>query len=56
MLFRTGNYKDLSKKIILYKNQTKVIKRKINHAYSLLKKYDSEKNLNLYYKNLIKLN
>ena len=53
MLFKTGNYKDLSKKIILCKSQTKVIKRKINYAYSSLKKYDSEKNLNLYYKNLI---
>ena len=30
-------------------------KKKINHAYSLLKNYDSKKNLNLYYKNLIKI-
>ncbi len=55
MLFKTGNYKDLSKKIILCKKQNKLIKKKINHAYSLLKKYDSKKNLNLYYKNIIKL-
>ena len=54
MLFKTGNYRDLSKKIILCNNQTKLIKRKINHAYLSLKKYDSDKNLNLYYKNLIK--
>ncbi len=54
MLFKTGNYKDLSKKIILYKKHSKIIKRKIKHAYSSLKRYDSSKNLNLYYKNLIR--
>ncbi len=54
MLFKTGNYKDLSKKIILYKKQTKIIKRKIKHAYSLLKKFDSKKNLDLYYKTVVK--
>ena len=56
MLFKTGSYKDLSKKIILFKKQHKLVKSKINHAYSSLKKYDLEKNLNLYYKNLTKFN
>ncbi len=56
MLFKTGSYKDLSKKIILYKKQHKLVKSKIYHAYSSLKKYDLEKNLNLYYKNLTKFN
>ena len=50
-LFKTGSYKDLSKKIIRFtKNKKENIKmRKI--AFNTLKKYDFNKNLREYLKN-----
>lgn len=52
-LFKIGDYKDLAKKIILFKNNKKNILKKINHAYSRLYRFDSMNNLYKYYKILI---
>ena len=52
-LFKRGDYKDLAKKIILFKNNKKNILKKINHAYSRLYRFDSMNNLCKYYEILI---
>ena len=55
-LFKNNNYKDLKDKIqkfILKKNSNEIIK-KIKKGYKNLNRFDEEKNLNLYYKEIIK--
>ncbi len=47
LLFKTGSYKSLSKKILEY-TKIKNKKKKINFAYNSLKKFEYKKNLNLY--------
>ncbi len=47
ILFKTGSYKDLSKKILYYKKM-KFKKNKIKKAFKALHKYDYNKNLKLY--------
>jgi glycosyltransferase involved in cell wall biosynthesis len=48
LLFKVGNFKELSKKIIYYKNNMQKLKKKIFHARSLLHRFDIKKNLNKY--------
>ena len=50
MLFKVGDYKDLSKKIIIYQKNKKIFLNKINYAYKRLYRYDHKKNLNNYLK------
>ena len=47
ILFKTGSYKDLSKKILYYKKM-KFKENKIKKAFKALHKYDYDKNLKLY--------
>ena len=54
-LFKTGSYKDLSKKILEY-TKNKKFKEKTNFAYKSLSKYDYKKNLNKYFNKLIEVN
>ena len=48
-LFKVGNYKNLSQKILNYHNNKKKLKGKINHNYKNLIRFDSNKNLQKYY-------
>ena len=56
ILFKTGSYKELAKKIILFSKNAKSNKTKIDYAYSTLKRYNDKKNLNLYLKKINELN
>ena len=47
-LFKVGNFKELSLKIIDFTNHKKELKKKTFHARKQLKKYDFYKNLNTY--------
>ena len=54
-LFKIGDYKSLSKKIVyLMKNYSQCMK-KTKHAISKLNRYDKKKNLNEYYKLILKV-
>ena len=48
-LFKVGDYKDLSKKILYYHLNQKKLKIKINYNYKNLIRFDSNKNLQKYY-------
>ncbi len=50
LLFKKGDYKDLAKKIILFKNNKKNISKKINHAHKRLYRFNFKTNLQKYYK------
>ena len=54
ILFNIGNHNDLAKKMIYYSNNIKINKKKINHAYRRLNRFDYNKNLNLYLKIILK--
>lgn len=49
LLFKVDDYKNLSKKIIYYLNNKKIIKKKTNFAYKNLKRFDYKKNLKKYF-------
>ncbi len=53
LLFKIGDHKDLSKKIIYYLNNKKIINKKISHSFKMLDRFDYNKNLHKYL-NLIK--
>mgnify|MGYP000849078382 FL=1 len=48
-LFKIGDYKSLSQKILNYHQDKRKLKSKINHNYKNLKRFDSYKNLQKYY-------
>jgi glycosyltransferase involved in cell wall biosynthesis len=48
-LFKMGDYKSLSQKILNYHQDKRKLKSKINHNYKNLKRFDSYKNLQKYY-------
>ncbi len=50
ILFKMGNYNDLSKKIIDYSKNKKKYNKKIKFAFTRLGRFDFNKNLNLYFK------
>ncbi len=49
MLFKIGNYHDLSKKILFYCKNKKLFRKKISFAFRNLKRFDYDKNLLKYY-------
>ena len=49
-LFKVGDYKELAKKIIIYKKNQKKNNSMINLGYKNLDRFDYKKNLNKYYK------
>lgn len=49
LLFKIGDYNDLVKKILFYKNNKKKMNKKINYNYKSLTKYNLENNLNKYF-------
>ena len=53
LLFKKGNYIDLSRKIIVFKKNKKQFSKKINHAYNRLYRFDYSNNLKKYFKVLI---
>ena len=53
LLFKKGNYIDLSKKIIFFKKNKKQSLDKANYAYKRLRRFDYKVNLSKYYKMLI---
>ena len=53
LFFKISNYKDLSKKIILYHNNKKKFKQRILATFKNLKKYDFRYNLKRYYSEVI---
>ena len=50
MLFKMKNYKQLKKKIIVFNNNKKTYKKKINKAYTSLERFNYSKNCNKYLK------
>ena len=54
-LFKEGNYKDLSNKILNFAKNKKNLKSKINYNYKNLIRFDFYKNLNKYYYAINKL-
>ena len=48
-LFKIGDYKSLSEKILNYHQNKKKLKSKVNHNYKNLKRFDINKNLQKYY-------
>ena len=52
ILFKTGSYKDLSKKILEFTKDKKKNKKMKKIAYNSLNKYDFNKNLNEYFKKI----
>ena len=54
-LFKVGSFKDLGKKIIIYKNQKKKCEKIKKFAYKRIDRFDLEKNLLKYYNNFIKI-
>ena len=48
LLFRKGNYQDLCKKIIIFKENKLRNKEKINHCYKRLNRFEYQKNLKKY--------
>ena len=48
-LFKVGDYKSLSQKILYYHQNKKKLKVKINHNYKNLIRFESNKNLQKYY-------
>ena len=48
-LFKIGDYKSLSQKILNYHQNKKKLRNKINHNYKNLIRFDSNKNLQKYY-------
>ena len=49
LLFKTGNYKDLVKKIIFFHKNKKMRKKKLNLAVKNLNRFDYKKNIKKYY-------
>ena len=47
-IFRTGDFEDLSRKIVYFDKNRIISKKKINFAYKRLDRFDLKKNLNLY--------
>ena len=54
LLFKVGNYKELSKKIIFYVNNKKKLKKKINYSHKNISRFDYRSNLNLYFNEIYK--
>ena len=50
LLFKTGNYKDLSNKILFYNKNKNICNHKLKFSKSRLKRFSYKKNLNKYYK------
>ena len=50
LLFKVGNYQDLSKKILFFKNNKKICDKKLLYAKSKLYRFDQMVNLNNYLK------
>ena len=48
-LFKVGDYKTLSQKIILYTKNKQKLKKKIEYGYKELKRFDYQKNLHKYF-------
>ena len=48
-LFEVGNYKQLSKKIIFYSNNSQLLEKKINYSFKNLNRFDYKKNMESYY-------
>ena len=48
LLFKIGDYKNLSKKIEFFVNNKTIINKKILHAFKMLYRFDYHKNLNKY--------
>ena len=48
LFFKIGDHKDLSKKIIYYLNNKKIINKKISHSFKMLDRFDYNKNLYKY--------
>ncbi len=48
-LFKVGDYKTLSQKIIIYSQNKQKLKKKIQYGFKELKRFDYKKNLNKYY-------
>lgn len=48
LLFKVGNFKELSKKIIFYNDNKKKLKKKLFHARKMLYKFNINENLNKY--------
>ncbi len=53
-LFKIGNYIQLSKKIIEYSRNKKKYEKKVRHAYKRLYRFDYNRNLNMYFKIVLK--
>ena len=53
MLFKKEDYKDLTRKIIFFKQNKKKFLGKTNHAYKRLYRFDFKNNLQKYYKIVI---
>tara|TARA_A100001015_G_scaffold74964_1_gene83209 strand:+ start:2503 stop:3621 length:1119 start_codon:yes stop_codon:yes gene_type:complete len=49
LLFKIGNYKELSKKILISIKNEKIMKKKILYAFKKLDRYDYNRNLNKYF-------
>tara|TARA_B100000787_G_C16120225_1_gene262324 strand:- start:370 stop:942 length:573 start_codon:yes stop_codon:yes gene_type:complete len=50
LLFKVGNYKELSRKIIYYSGNKRKMQSKVKLAYKSLKRFDYKFNLDKYYK------
>ena len=50
LLFKTGNYKDLAKKIIFFTKNKKICNEKLNLAVKNLDRFDFNKNIKKYFK------
>ena len=48
LLFKVGNFKELSKKITFYNDNKKKLKKKLFHARKMLYKFNINENLNKY--------
>jgi glycosyltransferase involved in cell wall biosynthesis len=53
-LFEIGNFKQLADKIYLFSKNKKKYERKIKFAYQRLERFNYNKNLDLYYNEIIK--
>ena len=48
LLYKTGDYENLAKKIIYYIKNKKKINSRVNYAYKNLNRFDYQKNLEKY--------
>ena len=54
-LFTPGDYKQLAKLIVYFKQKKTLLNKKINFAYSNLDRFDHIKNLQKYFKTIERL-